>query len=62
MNHLSENTNPFASAIGGPIAGKEPEFFSWEQKKHADKLNALTNVDREKQLAAEEHLAQKMNS
>ena len=61
-NKKDETKNPFAAADGGPIDGKEEEFWKWEADKYEAYLSTLSPEERAKRIAADEHLSKKMNS
>jgi hypothetical protein len=57
---MTDKKNPYANADGSPIDGKEPEFFDWESKKDKDRLEALPNQEKEKELKAQRDLNDRM--
>lgn len=61
-NKKDETKNPFAAADGGPIDGREDEFWNWEVAKYEAYLATLSPEERSKQIAADKHLSKKMNS
>lgn len=61
-NKKDEPKNPFATADGSWIDGKEKEFWNWEAAKYEAYLSTLSPEERSKKIAADKHLSNKMNS
>jgi hypothetical protein len=62
MNESSSTTNPFANPNGDPIEGKEAEFFAWGRAKELKRRQHLSKEELAGLVAAEDALAQRMNS
>lgn len=54
--------NPYEAPTGGPIFGKEQEFFSWAREKELALRKALSTEEKEKREQEEKSLAKRMNS
>lgn len=57
-----KNKNPFAGPDGGYLEGKEVEFFQWEIDHAEEELKKLPPEEREKKIAAQKALNDRMNS
>lgn len=56
------NKNPFASADGAPVEGKEKEFFEWERQRDIKRLRKLTKQQNSADIKAQKELNKRMQS
>jgi hypothetical protein len=62
ITKTDNDKNPYATELGGPIEGQEPEFYQWEKQKWQKYLDSLSEEDRQKEMAAQDNMARKMRS
>jgi hypothetical protein len=58
---IEGDVNPYADKKGGPLKGKEPEFFQWETEKWNNYLKTLSEEERQAHIDAAKTLAEKMD-
>lgn len=57
-----KNLNPYQAKNGGPLHGKEKEFFDWARDRRIEEIDKLPESERKKTKKSERRLAERMNS